>query len=189
MYEKVLKTGYVQIYTGDGKGKSTAAFGLAMRMAGRGGRVYIARFMKGLPSGECTAVEAMNRTSDIPGESSAPLRIECEDFGEPKFIIGTPSDEDIELAHQGLRRCMDVVSGGDYDLVVLDEIINAVYFKVLSEDEVLELVHAKADHTEVVLTGRNASQRLIDRADLVTEMKEIKHYYKTGVPARRGIED
>jgi cob(I)alamin adenosyltransferase len=187
--EKILEKGYIQIYTGNGKGKSTAAYGLAMRMAGNGGRIFIGRFMKGRWSGEFAVADAINALEAPAGSAPEIQKIQYEDFGSTKFIIGTPSAEDIALAQQGLKRCAVAVSSGAYDLVILDEIINALFFGLLTEDEVLSLLDTKAEHTEVVMTGRNASQRLIDRADLVTEMKDVKHYYDAGVPARHGIED
>jgi cob(I)alamin adenosyltransferase len=177
----ILKKGCIQVYTGNGKGKSTAAFGLAMRMAGNGGRVYIARFMKGRRSGEYAALEHFN--------DSLPGCLDYEDFGSGKFVFGAPSTEDIELARAGLERVRKAFSSGEYDLVILDEINNALYFGLLTEDELMTALSTRAGHTELVLTGRNAPQRVVDAADLVTEMREHKHYFNAGIPARRGIED
>jgi cob(I)alamin adenosyltransferase len=171
----ILKKGYVQIYTGDGKGKSTAAFGVAARMAGRGGRVFIGRFMKGLTSGEFDSCE------HIPG-------IEHEDFGSDEFIVGTPSDRDISGAQRGLQRVGEALESGEYDMVVMDEINDALLFGLVTLPAVLETVRRRPEHTELILTGRGAPKELIEAADLVTEMRAVKHYFDDGVMARPGIE-
>jgi cob(I)alamin adenosyltransferase len=171
----ILQKGYVQIYTGDGKGKSTAAFGAAARMAGRGGRVFIGRFMKGLESGEFGSSE------NIPG-------IEHEDFGSDEFIVGTPSDSDISGAERGLARIGEVLESGEYDMVVMDEINDALLFGLVTLPAVLETVRKRPERTELILTGRGAPKQLIEAADLVTEMRAVKHYFDNGVMARPGIE-
>jgi cob(I)alamin adenosyltransferase len=171
----ILTKGYVQIYTGDGKGKSTAAFGAAARMAGRGGRVFIGRFMKGLTSGEFISCDT------IPG-------IEYEDFGSEEFVVGTPSDRDVSGAERGLRRAGEALESGDYDMVVMDEVNDALLFGLLTQDAVLEAVAKRPEHTELIMTGRGAPKRLTDMADLVTEMRAVKHYFDKGVMARPGVE-
>jgi cob(I)alamin adenosyltransferase len=172
---EILKKAYVQIYTGDGKGKSTAAFGAAARMAGRGGRVFIGRFMKGLTSGEFLASES------IPG-------IVYEDFGSDEFIVGTPSAGDISGAERGLRRISEALESGEYDMVVMDEVNDALLFDLVSLDAVLDVVGKRPERTELILTGRGASKKLMEAADLVTEMRAVKHYFDQGVMARPGIE-
>jgi cob(I)alamin adenosyltransferase len=172
---EILKKGYVQIYTGDGKGKSTAAFGAAARMAGHGGRVFIGRFMKGLTSGEFDFCETM------PG-------IEHEDFGSDEFIVGTPSDRDISGAERGLARIGEALESGEYDMVVMDEINDALLFGLVTLPAVLETVRRRPERTELILTGRGAPKQLIEAADLVTEMRAVKHYFDNGVMARPGIE-
>jgi cob(I)alamin adenosyltransferase len=167
--------GLVQIYTGDGKGKTTAALGLALRAAGWGVRVYIAQFMKGQDYGELHSLAKF-----------AP-QITIERFGQPGFIRQA-SAEDIALAQQGLAHAQAALVGGEYNIVILDEICIALHFNLLELDQVLQLIDQRPAAVELVLTGRRAPQELIDRADLVTEMKEIKHPYQRGVPARRGIE-
>jgi cob(I)alamin adenosyltransferase len=171
----ILTKGYIQIYTGDGKGKSTAAFGVAARMAGRGGRVFIGRFMKGLTSGEFMSCNA------IPG-------IEYEDFGSEEYIVGTPSDRDFSSAEHGLRRVGDALESNEYDMVVMDEVNDALLFGLLTLDDVMEVVAKRPEHTELIITGRGAPKRLIDMADLVTEMRAVKHYFDEGVMARPGVE-
>lgn len=171
-------TGYVQVYTGNGKGKTTAALGLALRAAGHGMRTYFGQFLKGQHYGELVAVEKLS-----------PL-VSIERFGREGFLHITdgPGDEDIRLAREGLRKSREAMLSGRYDIVVLDEINTAVLLKVLSVEEVLGLIGDKPEAVELVLTGRGAPQAVVDRADLVTEMREIKHYFEKGVKAREGIE-
>ncbi|MDR1042780.1 MAG: cob(I)yrinic acid a,c-diamide adenosyltransferase [Clostridiales Family XIII bacterium] len=171
----ILTKGYIQIYTGDGKGKSTAAFGLAARMAGRGGRVFIGRFMKGLTSGEFISCDA------IPG-------IEYEDFGSKEYIVGTPSSRDFSSAEHGLWRVGEVLESNEYDMVVMDEVNDALLFGLLTLDAVLETVAKRREHTELIMTGRGAPKELMDKADLVTEMRAVKHYFEKGIMARPGVE-
>lgn len=173
-----LEQGRVQIYTGNGKGKTTAALGLAFRAAGRGLRVHIIHFMKF--DADCGEMESAKRM----GENWT-----VEQLGRPGFVsFNNPAQEDIDLAANALLRATVLASNGDVDVLILDELINALHFKLVKLRDVLELIHDKAAHTELVLTGRNAPQALIDAADLVTEMNEIKHYYHCGQSARSGIE-
>jgi len=169
------KLGLVHIYTGNGKGKTTAAFGLAVRMLGSGGRVIIIQFMK---------------APDVYGEQKK-IR-ECgafiESFGLPKFVHGKPEPDDIETARKALERAREVVSSGEWDLVILDEICVALGFKMLGVEEVKGLIENKAENTELVLTGRYCPEELFELADYVTEMKEIKHPYQRGTLARQGVE-
>ena len=172
----VLERGYIQIYTGNGKGKTTASTGIALRMLAAGGKVFLGRFMKSGDSGELSCLSRWDSFS-------------FEHFGGKNFIFGTPKPEDVALAQSGLARAAEVLKGGAYDMVVLDEILNAILFKLIAEDEVLDILPLKAPCTELILTGRNASEALIAKADLVTEMREIKHYYQQGVHSRIGIEE
>ena len=171
-------TGYVQVYTGDGKGKTTAALGLAFRAAGHGFRTYIAQFLKGQPSGETEAAQKL-----------APL-IRVERFGREGFIDvkAGPDDEDIARAREGLARALEAMLSGEFRIVVLDEVDTAVHFGVLTEREVLDFLDRRPRDVEVVLTGRYAPDSFVARADLVTEMREVKHYFAGGVQAREGIE-
>ncbi len=175
MKESVRK-GYVHLYTGDGKGKTTAAFGLALRAVGAGMKVFIVQFAKGMKYSE---LESIKRFAD---------QITLRQYGRDCFIINKPTPEDIALAREGYDDALRIVKSGEYGLVILDEANIATYYNLFSVDELLALIEAKAEHVELVITGRKADPRIIDRADLVTEMKEIKHYYTQGVPARKGIE-
>ncbi|WP_297459394.1 cob(I)yrinic acid a,c-diamide adenosyltransferase [Thermococcus sp.] len=169
------KLGLVHIYTGNGKGKTTAALGLAVRMLGSGGKVIILQFMK---------------APDLYGEQKK-IR-ECgaviESFGLPRFVHGKPEPEDIEAAKRALERAKEVASSGEWDLVILDEICVALGFGMLDVNEVKELIQNKAPHTELVLTGRYCPEELFELADYVTEMREVKHPYQRGILARKGVE-
>jgi len=168
--------GYVHLYTGDGKGKTTAAVGLAVRAAGHGKRVYVGQFMKGRPYGENLEL------------SDHPL-ITVEQYGEPDCISIEQVDEHHrELARSGLRRSREALLEGDYDVVVFDEIDVAIWFGLLSVDDVLDIVTRRPSHVELIMTGRQAPAALVKAADLVTEMREVKHYYRDGVLARAGVE-
>lgn len=171
-----LSKGYVQLFTGDGKGKTTAALGLALRASGRGLRTYIGQFMKGQRYGEMEALR------DHPF-------ITLEQYGDPRCIRREEVTADhVAQAHEGLERALKAMLSGDFDLVVLDEVNVSIWFGVLTTEEVLAFLDQRPEHVEVVLTGRRAPQALIERADLVTEMREVKHYYQQGVKARLGIE-
>ena len=171
-----LQRGYVQVYTGDGKGKTTAALGLALRASGRGMRTYVGQFMKGQHYGELNAVR------------DHPL-ITIEQYGDIRCIRKEEVTPDhVAQAHRGLERAREALLSGEYDIVVLDEINVTIWFGLLAVEEVLSLLDRRPAHVEVIVTGRRAPQELIDRADLVTEMRMVKHYYEQGVMARKGIE-
>ncbi len=176
MTNSKLSQGYVQIYTGDGKGKTTAALGLALRATGHGMRAYIGQFMKGQPYGELDALR------------DHPL-ITIEQYGDVRCIHREEvTPEHIAQAQRGLARARQAIQSGQYDIVVLDEVNVTVWFGLLTVEEVLAFLDERPARVEVILTGRRAPQELIERADLVTEMREVKHYYQQGVPARKGIE-
>jgi len=167
---------FVQIYTGDGKGKTTAAIGLAVRAAGHGMRTYVGQFMKGQIYGELTALK------------DHPL-IVIEQYGDSRCIRReevTPTH--VRQAEDGLKRAENAMLSGNYDIVVLDEINVAVWFGLVPVTGVLDFLKKRPETVEVVLTGRNAPKELLDAADLVTEMREIRHYYTQGILARDGIE-
>jgi len=169
-------TGKVHIYTGDGKGKTTAAFGLALRAAGHGKAVYVGQFLKGRPYGEI-AMLADNAL------------IKIEQFGTRDCLTpDTIGSVDVDKAKDGLAQSRRAIASGSYDVVILDEIDIALLFGLLSVKDVLELLDCRPAHVELVMTGRMAPPTLIARADLVTEMKEVKHYFRDGVLARAGIE-
>lgn len=167
--------GYVHVYTGNGKGKTTAAFGLVLRALGHGMKVYIAQFLKGMDYGELHSLQRFENVT-------------LERFGRPKFIHGKADEEDRRLAIQGLNRCREVVSSGEYDIVVMDEANVAVFLGLFRVQDLLDVVTKRHERTELIITGRYAPQELIDVADLVTEMVEVKHYYSRGIQARKGIE-
>jgi cob(I)alamin adenosyltransferase len=171
-----MKKGLVQIYTGDGKGKTTAALGLSLRAAGRGLKVFIAQFVKGMFYGE---LEALKRFAP---------QITLHQYGRKCFIRDEPTEEDVRLAREGWQEIRDVLKRAEYDLVILDEIGIALHYQLISLEEVRELIRLKPDGVELVLTGRKIPEALYEQADLVTEMREIKHYYNAGVQARKGIE-
>ena len=167
---------FVHVYTGDGKGKTTAALGLALRVAGAGRHVFIAQFCKAGQSSEHVSLE---RFAD---------RITIRGFGRPDFIMSDPSAADIDAARDGLAVARDVISGGEHGLVILDEASVAVRLGLFTVDELLSILDARPPHVELVITGRDADPRLVARADLVTEMRKITHYFDRGVQAREGIE-
>ncbi|MCF8045618.1 MAG: cob(I)yrinic acid a,c-diamide adenosyltransferase [Desulfarculaceae bacterium] len=171
-----MNSGYIQIYTGDGKGKTTAALGLALRAAGAGYRTFIGQFMKGRHYSELDAVRTIEA-------------IEIEQFGDEDCITADQVDQHrIRLAEAGLDRIYQVFDEKRHSVVVLDEIFVAVWFSLLTEELVMDLVLKKPEQVELVMTGRKAGRKFIEYADLVTEMMEVKHYYTRGVAARKGIE-
>jgi cob(I)alamin adenosyltransferase len=173
-----LEQGLIQVYTGNGKGKTTASLGLALRAVGRELMVCMIQFMKGGgPYGEQLAAQRL-----------APF-LTIVQTGRPGWVNkDNPHETDKALAAEALETARKAVTGGGYDLVILDEINGAVSIGLVPVDALLELMGDKPAHVELVLTGRNADPRVIEAADLVTEMREIKHYYKAGVKARIGIE-
>jgi cob(I)alamin adenosyltransferase len=172
-----LKRGLVQVYTGDGKGKTTAALGLAMRAAGHGLRVYIIQFMKGWPN--------YGELKTVGGHPQITLR----QFGRPEFVDPEkPEPADVEMAKEALREARQVLTSGSYDLVILDEVNVALKYGLIELKEVLTLIEEKPQDIELILTGRYAPPEVIERADLVTEMREVKHPYRIGIKGREGIE-
>ncbi|PLX94036.1 MAG: cob(I)yrinic acid a,c-diamide adenosyltransferase [Desulfuromonas sp.] len=173
-----LKKGLVQIYTGNGKGKTTASLGLAFRASGHGMRVYVMQFMKG-----------QTVYGELEAAAQISLDLTIEQVGRDTFVSKeNPDPVDAAMAQAAFERAQELVTGGDYDLVVLDELNCAVDFGLVPVDDVKALIKAKAPHTELVMTGRGAHPEIIELADLVTEMREVKHYYNSGQPARQGIE-
>jgi len=170
--------GYIQVYTGNCKGKTTASLGLAFRAMGHGLKTYIGQFIKKHPYGE---VESVGMVSPY---------ITIEQYGRGSFIhvSETISQEDIEFARKGLARATGVMLSGEYNIIVLDEILTACHFNLISQADILRIMSEKPFGVELVLTGRYATADIIEAADLVTEMTEVKHYYQKGVAARPGIE-
>jgi cob(I)alamin adenosyltransferase len=168
--------GYVQIYTGNGKGKTTACLGLTLRAVGAGLKVFILQFLK---KGDYSEIKSLALFKD---------QVTVEQYGLGRFVKGKPSDDDREAGQKGLARAREIMTAGDVDILILEEACVAVTCGLFSEGDLLSLIDLKPLPMELVITGRGAGQALIDRADLVTEMKEIKHYYQNGVAARVGIE-
>ncbi|OGD19959.1 MAG: cob(I)yrinic acid a,c-diamide adenosyltransferase [Candidatus Aminicenantes bacterium RBG_16_63_16] len=170
--------GYLQVYTGNGKGKTTAALGLALRAAGHGFPTFIGQFLKGQRYGELRSIRRLS-----------PL-VTIRQFGRRGFIHVTenPGDEDIRRARRGLDACLRAMLSGKYRIVVLDEVNVALHFRLLDRRDIDLVLDRKPAGVELVLTGRYAPLWLIRRADLVTEMKDRKHYYDRGIRARTGIE-
>jgi len=172
----ILKKGYIHIYTGDGKGKTTAALGLALRASGHGLRTYMGQFMKGQHYGEHDAFD------------KNPL-MTFELYGKNTFIhVEEKNDEDVAMAVEGLQKATQAMLSGKYELIILDEVNVAIHFGLLTCQMVQDLIEKKPEHVELILTGRRAPSELIELADVVTEMKEVKHYYQNGIMARDGIE-
>lgn len=171
-----FETGLLQVYTGDGKGKTTAAIGLAVRAAGHDFRVIILQFMKGRLYGE------LNSLRSLPN-------VTIEQHGRDEFVKkGNPDPVDLDFARKGFARAKEVVAAGDHDLVVLDEINVAVDFGLIPVADVVDLVKSRPAHMEIVCTGRYAPKELLDLADLVTEMKLVRHPFDKKINGRLGIE-
>lgn len=168
--------GYIQVHTGVGKGKTTAALGLAIRKLGGGGKVFLGQFLK---SGDYSEIKALKKFSD---------QIIVEHYGLGQFVKGHPAKEDIEAGIKGYKRMTRIIEKGEHDLVILDEGNVAVKYNLFSEKDMLDLFEKKPDHVELVVTGRGASPAIMEKADLVIEMKAVKHYFQKGVEARVGIE-
>jgi cob(I)alamin adenosyltransferase len=179
----VKEKGLIHIYTGTGKGKTTAALGLCFRAAGWGYESAFIQFMKGQDSGELFAAKKFISTMLF------------EQYGSEKFIykknLSDPNEHNLSehkiFADRGIARAKELLLSARYKIIVLDEILNLLEFELITEDEILELMEMKGE-SELILTGRGATDQLIKRADLVTEMKEIKHYYTQGIKSRKGIE-
>ncbi len=170
-----MEKGYTHIYTGNGKGKTTAAFGVALRSVLTGYNVYIAQFFKNIRYSE---VDIENHFDNIT----------IELFGSDNFG-GDMTDNDRKIIHDGFLKSLDIIKTDKYDLVILDEISIAIMMGIVTTDEVIDLLKSKNPHVELILTGIMMPEELYEYADLVTEMKEIKHYYKEGVLSRRGIDN
>ena len=170
------KQGFIHVYTGNGKGKTTAALGLALRAYGAGLSIFIGQFIKGKHYSE---LDSINKYLE---------KIVIKQYGLDCFIINEPNDKDIIAANKGLEEMKEIIESGKYDLIIMDELNIAIYYKLFEVNKVLEILKNKPKHVEIVITGRYAHEKIIEIADLVTEMNEIKHYFNKGIPARPGIE-
>ncbi len=176
-----MEHGYFQVYTGNGKGKTTAAIGLAIRALGAGMSVYMGQFIKGMRYSEIATLETLSA-------ALGPDRLVVRQYGRGCFIFRDPEQADIDSASEGLAEARAALASGRYGLVILDELNVAVKVGVVTEADALAVVAARPPAVELVFTGRYATDAMLAIADLVTEMCEIKHYYKQGVEARDGIE-
>ncbi len=166
------------IYTGDGKGKTTAALGQGLRAVGSGLKVYMVQFLKGGKTGELNSVKNL--------ENFTIFR-----FEKPRDFVWNLKEDEIEELKKEIKKGYDFIlkalENKECDMLIIDEIMAVLSYKFLSIEEALEIVN-KMDNTEIIMTGRNAPKELIEKADLVTEMKMIKHYFNKGIKARKGIE-
>jgi len=171
-----MQRGLIQIYTGDGKGKTTAALGLALRALGAGMRVYLGQFIK---KGSTSEIKALRRFHS---------RITIRQYGRGCFVKGQPVAADIQAARQGLKEIRQMLACRKYDLIICDEIICALKAGLIGLQDIMQLLDAKPPAVELVLTGRDAPKKIIKRADLVTEMRKVRHPFEKGIQARKGIE-
>jgi len=167
--------GYIHLYTGNGKGKTTAALGLALRAAGAGKKVFIAQFVKGMHYAE---LDALKRFPEIA----------LRQYGLDCFIVNKPTQNDIDAAQKGLSDVSEIIVQDKFGMVILDEICIALHYHLFEIEQVITVLKNKPPETEIILTGRYAPPELYAIADLVTEMTEIKHYFNIGIKARKGIE-
>ncbi len=173
----MLKKGIIQVYTGNGKGKTTAAFGLALRALGRGLKVCFIQFLKGDSTDEGCRIALKNNKN-----------FEFASYGTGKFIINKPSQEDRSEAEKALLHAKKCIQRKKHNLVILDELTLAVNLNLIELEEVIKIFKTKPKNVELIITGRNVDSKIIELADLVTEMKKIKHPYDRGLQSREGIE-
>lgn len=192
-----MELGLIQVYTGDSKGKTTAALGLSMRAIGHGFKVNFMQLMKGSNYyGELVTLHKLyplieHSQFGRPCPHSGTIKLgkgKCTGCGSCFIRKGDDITKDREEALNALEHIKKVVNGGQFDIVILDEVLNCIYFELLTEEEVLNILENKPKHVEIVLTGRKATDKIIDKADLVTNMQSIKHPFEKGIIARRGIE-
>lgn len=172
--------GYIHLYTGNGKGKTTAAFGLALRALAAGANVFIGQFVKSMRYGECSIVDAAHSL----GSGHCELQL----FGNGCMLLRVPTEEDRAAARAGIARSLEALQGEAWDMVILDELTIALHLGLIADADIKELLQARSPHVELIITGRYAPEWLIARCDLVTDMQEVRHYYQQGVEARVGIE-
>ncbi len=171
-----MEKGYIHIYTGHGKGKTTAALGLGLRATGAGFNVHMIQFMKGRRYSEIDALE------NLPNFT-------ISQHGRDEFVSKEkPEQIDIDLALEGFTHAKEMINNNNHDMIILDELNVAVDYNLISLENVLKLIEEKPEKLELVLTGRDVHPELVKIADVVTEMLEIKHPYQQGIPARKGID-
>ncbi len=172
--------GYIHLYTGNGKGKTTAAFGLALRALAAGANVFIGQFVKSMRYGECSIAEAANAL----GKGQCLVEL----FGNGCMLLRNPTEEDRAAARAGIARSLEALQDEAWDMIILDELTIALHLGLIADTDIEELLQARPPHVELIITGRYAPDWLIARCDLVTDMREVLHYYQQGVEARMGIE-
>ena len=177
-----IDKGYVQVYTGTGKGKTTASLGLTLRALGAGCSVFIGQFLK---NGEYSEIRMLGKMKSLLDEEQI---LTLEQYGEPRFIGQKPRPEDVDAAERGWTSIKEALHSGKYDVVIAEELNVAMKLGLVPVEDVLEQIHCKEEGVEFVLTGRGAPESVREAADLVSQIQEVKHYYKAGVPARTGIE-
>lgn len=193
----MTQRGYIQVYTGDGKGKTTAAIGLAVRAVGAGKKVCIIQFMKSLAYSEQKVLSSLPGITLITvgkpyfiAKEGMLTKEQLEAWGDQVTVYpaGHPPADYRTMILDGVDKAVEAVAGG-YDMVILDEYNMACWYDLATDEDTERILAARRPETELVVTGRNAPQKLLDAADLITEMKKIRHYYDSGVAARKGIED
>jgi cob(I)alamin adenosyltransferase len=172
-----VKKGYIQVYTGDGKGKTTASMGLIVRALGNGMKIYFGQFLKNHPYSEIKTLQKL-----------AGDQLTLAQYGTKRPVLEPMNEEDNKAALAGIEIAEKEMLEGGYDLVILDEFNIVAGYKLVDKKRLIEFIDKKPEGTELVFTGRGAPDWLQDRADLVTEMKMVKHYFTVGIPARKGIE-
>ena len=177
---KDWEKGYLQVYTGNGKGKTTSAIGLAVRALGNNLSVFIGQFVKGMKYSEIFCLEKLN--------NNIKEKLIIKQFGRQCFINYEPDNEDFRLAKEGWNEIKEIIISGSFDVIIADELSIAVFYKLINLEDILYTIDNRKDTSELIITGRYMPKEIIDKADLVTEMNEIKHYYKKGIIARKGIE-
>lgn len=194
---KELEKGLVQVYTGNAKGKTTAALGLSLRAIGHGFKVFIVQFMKGSSYyGELFSIQRLYPDIQIAQygrncfQDSLIRQGDSKCIGCGKCFIrkGEATEDDRKMARLALEKAKSVLASGDYNIVIADELSNALYFELITIEDALDLINLRPDKVELVITGRNAPPEIIEKAGLVTEMREIKHPFQEGISSRRGIE-
>ncbi len=174
----MTERGYIQVYTGNGKGKSSAAIGIAVRAAGAGLKTFFVQFMKVFPYSE---INSLTKLSEF---------ITLKQYGKDDFIFRkeNPNAEEIKETQLGLKEAKAAMHSGEYDLLILDEVCVSIYFKLFTTDEIIDFLKQKPENVEVILTGRYCPDKIIEIADLVSEIKEIKHYFTKGILSRKGFD-
>ena len=170
-----MSKGYIHIYTGNGKGKTTASIGLIIRALGHNKKIAMVQFMK--------------KDENYGEYRYLHNKIALFQVGRNEFVdFKNPAKIDIELAQKGLEKAKKLIFSDEYDMIVLDEINVSIMFRLINEKDIIMIMKEKPERLELILTGRGATKEMINNADLVSEMKEIKHYYNKGIDGREGIE-